>query len=81
MADEKQYLSRIRLIDGTTVNIKDQEARLELDSIFARLAALEKIIYNDTPISEFDVAEIINSGLISDTDNIEYDVIDSGTII
>ena len=33
MADEKQYLSRIRLIDGTTVDIKDQEARLELDDL------------------------------------------------
>ena len=35
MADEKQYLSRIRLIDGTTVDIKDQEARLQLDSLLA----------------------------------------------
>ena len=40
MADEKQYLSRIRLIDGTTVDIKDQEARLELDSLFADIKAL-----------------------------------------
>ena len=35
MADEKQYLSRIRLIDGTTVDIKDQEARSTLDSLLA----------------------------------------------
>ena len=35
MADEKQYLSRIRLIDGTTVDIKDQEARSELESLLA----------------------------------------------
>ena len=35
MADEKQYLSRIRLIDGTTVDIKDQEARSELDKLLA----------------------------------------------
>ena len=34
MADEKQYLSRVRLIDGTTVDIKDEEARLILDSLF-----------------------------------------------
>ena len=33
MADEKQYISRIRLSDGTTVDIKDQEARLELESL------------------------------------------------
>lgn len=33
MADEKQYLSRIRLIDGTTVDIKDQEARIKLDDL------------------------------------------------
>ena len=35
MADEKQYLSRIRLIDGTTVDIKDQEARSKLDKLLA----------------------------------------------
>ena len=35
MADEKQYLSRIRLVDGTTVDIKDQEARSELDRLLA----------------------------------------------
>ena len=40
MADEKQYLSRIRLIDGTTVDIKDQEARSELESLFTDIQAL-----------------------------------------
>lgn len=40
MADEKQYLSRIRLIDGTTVDIKDQEARLELESLFEAIQTL-----------------------------------------
>ena len=35
MADEKQYLSRIRLTDGTTVDIKDQEARSKLESLLA----------------------------------------------
>lgn len=40
MADKKQYLSRIRLTDGTTVDIKDQEARLELNSLFEDIQAL-----------------------------------------
>ena len=81
MADEKQYLSRIRLIDGTTVDIKDQEARLELNSIFARLEALEKFVYSYSPISEFDEADPIDAGLISDADSTEFDIVDLGTII
>jgi hypothetical protein len=40
MADEKQYLSRIRLTDGTTVDIKDQEARSELESLFEAIQDL-----------------------------------------
>lgn len=35
MADEKKYISRIKLADGTTADIKDQEARLALESLFA----------------------------------------------
>lgn len=35
MAEEKQYISRVKLVDGTTVDIKDQEARQALDSLFA----------------------------------------------
>jgi hypothetical protein len=35
MADEKQYLSRIKLTDGTTVDIKDREARSELEGLLA----------------------------------------------
>lgn len=42
MANEKQYLSRIRLVDGTTVDIKDQEARLELDSLFEDIKTLSE---------------------------------------
>ena len=34
MAEEKQYISRVKLVDGTTVEIKDQEARQTLDSLF-----------------------------------------------
>ena len=81
MADEKQYLSRIRLIDGTTVDIKDQEARLELNSIFARLEALEKFVYSYSPISEFDDATSMDAGSISGTDSTEFDIVDLGTII
>lgn len=81
MADEKQYLSRIRLMDGTTVDIKDQEARLELNIILARLEALEKFVYSYSPISEFDDANTMDAGLISDTDSAEFDIFDLGTII
>lgn len=41
MADEKQYISRIKLVNGTTVNIKDQEARLVLDSLFTDIIVLD----------------------------------------
>ena len=34
MAEEKQYISRIKLADGTTAEVKDQEARKILDSLF-----------------------------------------------
>lgn len=47
MADEKQYLSRIRLIDGTTVDVKDQEARLVLDSLFTDTIILDCGTYTD----------------------------------
>lgn len=47
MADEKQYLSRIRLTDGTTVNIKDQEARSILDSLFTDTIILDCGTYTD----------------------------------
>jgi hypothetical protein len=49
MADEKQYLSRIRLTDGTTVDIKDQEARSTLDSL---LAADGQVAVNKKDIME-----------------------------
>ena len=35
MNEEKQYISRVKLVDGTTVDIKDQEARSTLDSLFS----------------------------------------------
>lgn len=47
MADEKQYLSRIKLIDGTTVDIKDQEARSTLDSLFTDTIILDCGTYTD----------------------------------
>lgn len=47
MADEKQYLSRVRLIDGTTVDIKDQEARSILDSLFSDTIILDCGTYTD----------------------------------
>ena len=40
MNEEKQYISRIKLVDGTTVDIKDQEARLTLDSLFSDTVVL-----------------------------------------
>lgn len=41
MADEKQYISRIKLADGSTAEIKDQEARLALENLF-----VETIIFD-----------------------------------
>ena len=82
MTDEQnQCVSHIMLVDGTTVDIKDQKARLELNNILSRLEALEKFVYSYSPISEFDDANIMDSGLISDIDSVELDVFDLGTII
>ena len=47
MADEKQYLSRVRLTNGTTVDIKDQEARSILDSLFTDTIILDCGTYTD----------------------------------
>jgi hypothetical protein len=40
MNEEKQYISRVKLVDGTTAEIKDQEARLTLDSLFTDVIIL-----------------------------------------
>ena len=51
MADEKQYLSRIRLIDGTTVDIKDQEARTELENLATNQALTDdQVVVNKNDI-------------------------------
>lgn len=51
MADEKQYLSRIRLIDGTTVDIKDQEARTELENLATNQALTDdQVVINKNDI-------------------------------
>jgi hypothetical protein len=51
MADEKQYLSRIRLIDGTTVDIKDQEARTELERLVTNQALTDdQVVINKNDI-------------------------------
>ena len=47
MADKKQYLSRVRLMDGTTVEIKDQEARSVLDSLFTDTIIIDCGTYTD----------------------------------
>jgi hypothetical protein len=80
MADEKQYLSRIRLIDGTTVDIKDQEARRINASIIDRLEALERFIYKSTPIDKFDGADMLDAGSLMDGDP-AFNIVDLGTII
>lgn len=41
MDEEKQYISRVKLVDGTTAEIKDQEARLTLNSLFADTVILD----------------------------------------
>lgn len=80
MADEKQYLSRIMLMDGTTVDIKDQEARQINASIIDRLEALERFIYKSTPIDKFDGADMLDAGSLMDGDP-AFNVVDLGTII
>lgn len=53
MADEKQYLSRIKLVNGTTMDIKDQEARSVLDSLFTDTIILDCGTYtDDTGVTE-----------------------------
>lgn len=47
MADEKQYVSRVRLVNGTTVDIKDQEARAILESLFVDTIILDCGGYDD----------------------------------
>jgi hypothetical protein len=41
MNEEKQYISRVKLVNGTTAEIKDQEARLTLDSLFTEEIILD----------------------------------------
>jgi hypothetical protein len=41
MDKEKQYISRVKLADGTTAEIKDQEARSVLDSLFTDVIILD----------------------------------------
>jgi hypothetical protein len=57
MADEKQYLSRVRLIDGTTVDVKDQEARSILDSLSADVQALAD---GQVTINKKDIASLLD---------------------
>ena len=53
MADEKQYISRIKLVNGTTMDIKDQEARSVLDSLFTDTIILDCGTYtDDTDVTE-----------------------------
>lgn len=33
MSENKQYISKVKLADGTTADIKDQEARAEIKSL------------------------------------------------
>ena len=41
MGNEKLYISRIKLADGTTVDIKDQQARAELNSLLEDTVILD----------------------------------------
>jgi hypothetical protein len=40
MDEQKKYISRVKLVDGTTAEIKDQEARSTLDSLFTDIIIL-----------------------------------------
>ena len=57
MATEKHYISRIKLADGTTAELKDQEARLTLENIFA-----------DTIIFDCGTAEDDTNSTVNDND-------------
>ena len=53
MADEKQYVSRVKLADGTTVELKDQEARTLLNSLFTDTIIIDCGTYtDDTGVTE-----------------------------
>lgn len=53
MADEKQYVSRVKLADGTTVELKDQEARALLNSLFTDTVIIDCGTYtDDTGVTE-----------------------------
>jgi hypothetical protein len=41
MGETKQYISRVKLVDGTTADIKDLEARLILNSLFTDTIILD----------------------------------------
>ena len=41
MAEEKQYISRIKLADGTTAEVKDPEARKILDNLFTDMIVFD----------------------------------------
>ena len=41
MDEEKQYISRVKLTNGTTVEIKDQEARTVLDKLLENIVILD----------------------------------------
>lgn len=57
MTEEKRYISRIKLADGTTAEVKDQEARLILDSLFT-----DTIIFDcGGPPAENDNESIMNN--------------------
>lgn len=47
MASDKLYLSRVKLTDGTTVEVKDQEARNILDSLFTDTIIFDCGTYTD----------------------------------
>jgi hypothetical protein len=48
MDEQKKYISRVKLVDGTTAEIKDQEARLTLDSLFTDTIILDCGTAKDT---------------------------------
>lgn len=53
MADEKQYISRVKLQDGTTADLKDKEARSLLESLFSGTIILDCGTYtDDTGVTE-----------------------------
>lgn len=59
MDDKKQYISRVKLADGTTADVKDSEARSILELLFSDTIILD-CGTSDTIVDQLDGTEANN---------------------